>query len=461
MSENEADLAQHPSTVAQHPLMDSVALAEAAEELLRANDRGEYTVPAPDLYPHQWLWDSAFISIGIAHYDIERAKTEILHLLGGQWSNGMMPHMIFSTDPAYRAERNIWRSWINPNAPEDASTSGITQPPVLAEAIVRIGEHLPLSERRQWYKQVYPSLLAYHQWLYAERDPHQEGLVLQIHPWETGLDNTPPWMAEMREHLLPWWVRGLQVTKLSGLVRFLRRDTRKISPAQRFTSTEVLALFDTQKRLRRKSYDIHRILNRSLFTIEDLSFNSMFIRANEHLASIAKTLHEELPEELVANMARTREALELLWDDQSQQYYSRDFVTHRLLRTPSVATLMPLYAGSVTPERAARIVKLIENDHIFGTAYPTPTVPLSSDWFDENRYWQGPSWVNINWMIIDGLRRYGYIDHAEALRETTIEMVGHNGFYEYFNPLTGAPLGSEDFSWTAALTLDLLHRPIK
>jgi len=460
MSEKPQEVQETPAehTTPIHPLTDSVALADAAEQLLRANDRGSYTVPAPDLYPHQWLWDSAFIAVGIAHYDIERAKIEILHLLDGQWANGMVPHMIFNTSPAFRGDRNAWRSWVNPNSPDHVATSGITQPPVLAEAIVQIGAHMTLSERRTWYKQTYPKLVAYHQWLYKERDPHSEGLTLQIHPWETGLDNTPPWMAELREHLLPWWIRLLQSTKLSSLVRYIRRDTRRIPPEQRFTSTEVLALFDAQKRLRRKNYDIHRILNHSLFTIEDLSFNSILVRANEQLAGIAKTLRQQLPEDLEHRMQLTRKALELLWDEQSQQYYSRDFITHRLLRTPSVATLLPLYSGAVTKERAARLVSLLENDHIFGSAYPAPSVPVGSEWFDADRYWQGPSWVNINWLIIDGLRRYGYNDHAEALRETTLEMVGQGGFYEYFNPLSGAPLGSPDFSWTAALTLDLLHK---
>jgi len=464
MSENPgAPLEETPAkhTAPQHPLTDSVALADAAEALLRSNDRGQYTVPAPDLYPHQWLWDSAFIAIGIAHYDLERAQNEIRHLVSGQWSNGMLPHMIFNSSPAFRGDRNAWRSWVNPASPDHVVTSGITQPPVLAEAIVQIGSHMSAAERRAWYKEVFPALLAYHEWLYEERDPHHEGLTLQIHPWETGLDNTPPWMAELREHLLPWWIRVLQNTKLSSFVRYIRRDTRRIPPEQRFTSTEVLALFDAQKRLRRKNYDIHRILNHSLFTIEDLTFNSIFIRANEHLEHIAKALRKQLPAELQARMLHTREALELLWDDQSLQYYSRDFITHRLLRTPSVATLLPLYGGAVSKERAAQLVSLLENDQLFGSAYPAPSVPVSSEWFDADRYWQGPSWVNINWLIIEGLHRYGYHDHAEALRETTLEMVGQGGFYEYFNPLDGSPLGSPDFSWTAALALDLLHRKKK
>jgi glycogen debranching enzyme len=83
-------------------------------------------------------------------------------------------------------------------------------------------------------------------------------------------------------------------------------------------------------------------------------------------------------------------------------------------------------------------------------------VPTSSPWFNPKLYWQGPTWVNINWLIIDGLRRYGFKDHANALTESTLEMVTKAGCYEYFNPLNGAPYGGANFSWTAALAIDLL-----
>jgi glycogen debranching enzyme len=62
----------------------------------------------------------------------------------------------------------------------------------------------------------------------------------------------------------------------------------------------------------------------------------------------------------------------------------------------------------------------------------------------------------MNWMIIDGLERYGFKDYAEALRDSTIEMVEKAGFAEYFDPITGEPLGADGFSWTAALTIDLM-----
>ncbi len=37
-------------------------------------------------------------------------------------------------------------------------------------------------------------------------------------------------------------------------------------------------------------------------------------------------------------------------------------------------------------------------------------------------------------------------------------MVHTGGAAEYFDPNTGEPLGAHNFSWTAALTLDLLNR---
>lgn len=439
-------------------MQDKKELLAAAQAVLKENDRGDYTMPAGELYPHQWLWDSCFTAIGLRHFDVERAKIELTTLLSGQWHNGMLPNIIFRSEKRYRTDREVWHSQVNPFAPDHVSTSGITQPPMLAEAVVQVGKKLSWPERRQWYKTVWPGLLAYHQWLYRDRDPHNEGLILLIHPWEVGLDNTPPWTAELREHLLPGWIRALKQLHLLGVIGMFRRDAKHIPLDERFSTLEILALFDVQRRLRRKRYDIDKILDHALFSIEDLSFNSILIRANEHLVEIAKSIREEVPADLLESMQKTRHALDQLWDPYGGQYYSRDFVTHNLLKESSVATFLPLYAGSISQERANQLVKQLENEHTFGPAYPVPSVPLNSPWFHPKRYWQGPTWVNTNWLIIDGLTRYGFTEHAAALRESTLEMVARSGFAEYFDPLSGEPAGGGDFSWTAALIADLLKQ---
>ncbi|PZR97471.1 MAG: hypothetical protein DLM67_07915 [Candidatus Nephthysia bennettiae] len=61
--------------------------------MLRANDSGGWTRPSPQQYPHQWNWDSAFVSLGWATFDWERAAGEIESMLAGRWKEGMVPHV--------------------------------------------------------------------------------------------------------------------------------------------------------------------------------------------------------------------------------------------------------------------------------------------------------------------------------------------------------------------------------
>jgi len=429
-------------------------LQQEAQEVLARNDRELWTVPAAELYPHQWLWDSCFISIGLRHIDIERAKVELRSLLRGQWSNGMLPNIIFSGGE--RRHIDLWRSWVSPYAPDNVATSGITQPPMLAEAVYQVGQKLKAAERRSWYKEMLPALIRYHEWLYTDRDPHKQGLVLLLHPYECGLDNTPPWISELRKHSLPWWIGLIEKLRFDGLINLFRRDTKHVPPGQRMSNIEALAYWSALRRLRRKAYNSEALLPRALFAVEDLNFNAILIRANSLLRQIAKTAGHSLPKELDEAMLRSETALEQLWDETSGQYYSRSFVSHKLIEEPSIATLLPLYAGTISHERVARLVDLLKRQRVFSVSWPVPSVPLSSSYFDPNKYWQGPSWVNTNWLIIAGLKNYGYEAEAAVLKERTLAMVAKSGMYEYFNPQNAKGAGAPDFSWTAALVIDLM-----
>jgi hypothetical protein len=327
---------------------------------------------------------------------------------------------------------------------------------MLAEAVVRVGKNLKLPERRSWYRRIYPHLLHYHQWLYAERNPHDEGLAILLHPYESGLDNTPPWISELRKHSMPLWIRAIERVHLDGLVNRVRRDTRYVPAGQRMSNIEAMAYWAALRRLRRKAYNSEAILSRSLFAVEDLAFNSILIRANEHLKDIATAIKQEIPPKLQTDMLKSQTALEQLWDETTGQYYSRSFVSHKLIEESTIATLLPIYASSITEERAKRLVELLKSSKWFRAPWPVPSVPLNSSDFDPFKYWQGPSWINTNWLIIDGLERYGFDKEATDLKDRTLEMVAKSGMYEYFNPLNGKPAGAKNFSWTAALAVDLL-----
>jgi neutral trehalase len=224
------------------------------------------------------------------------------------------------------------------------------------------------------------------------------------------------------------------------------------------SNVEAAAYWAVLRRIRRKAYNSEAILSRSLFSVEDLSFNCIFIRANECLEEIAAGIGKELPADLKARINKSRDALDQLWDDQHSEYFSRSFVSHKLIEESTIAAFLPLYSGAINKEKAEHLVNMLKKRRTFASSWPVPSVPLNSPFFNQYKYWQGPTWVNTNWLIIEGLKRYGYKEEAEILKERTVEMVAKSGPYEYFSPLDGSPAGAENFSWTAALTIDLLKQ---
>lgn len=432
-------------------------LRTAAQAVLDANRREGYTAPAPHLYPHQWLWDSCFIAIGLRHYDTARAKQEIESLLAAQWHDGMVPHMVFAPDFEYQADRMAWHSAGNPASPDHIATSGITQPPLLAEAVSRIGSKLPRAERIDWYRVIVPKVVRYHQWLYSARDPFMTGLVSCVHPWETGFDNTPAWMEIQRSRRLPVWLQVMAHIGLVGQFERFRRDTREIPADQRYETADALASFAAQRRLRALRYNDAAMLARGPFNVQDAAFNAMLIRNNALLLKLASAAGVTVPPGLRASFTQAKSAFQDLYDESTGHYFPRDLSTGNLVPAASIASLLALYSGSVSKERAAALVKMIEDEHAFGPDFPLPSVPVNSPYFNPKRYWQGPTWLNTNWLVADGLRRYGYREYAAALAEISLELTSKHGFYEYYHPYDGKPLGAQGFSWTAALTIDFMH----
>jgi Trehalase len=291
-----------------------------------------------------------------------------------------------------------------------------------------------------------PKLIAYHRWLFRERVRPGSDLITLIHPWECGLDSTPPWMRALREWRKPWWVGAAERLHLARLLRRLRYDTRYLPAADRASDDDGLRMLALAVHLERYDFALGRLpVDRSVL-IEDVAFNAMFAAANDALTRLGATA-------LADETARHRVAFELLWHEPTQQYCSRDAVTHELLTEPTVAGFLPLFGGTA---RGAQLVERLRADENW-PAYPVPSVPVGAPHFHETRYWKGPTWVNTNWMIVDGLERCGETELAADLRRRTLDLVDAAGCSEYFSPLTGEGHGAGEFSWTAALAIDLAH----
>lgn len=406
-------------------------LRQEAIDVLATNDAGRFIKPGPRQYPGQWNWDAAFNVIGLAHFDPARAHQEVLSLLEGQWADGMLPHIVFhEPNVDYFPGPPVWGK--TPAMPSVA-TSGITQPPLLTTAVSRLHAIAP---DRSFLREVIDALELWHRWFH--RDRLVRGLVQIHHPWESGMDNSPRWDGAL--------------SRVEASPRPLpRRDRVHVPPDQRPTDGEYGAYLSILDYLRGVRY--RPPAGECPFRIGDVFVTSVLCRAEFDLADLWSGLGHS-PASTLRRRETLRRGLERVWNDEVGL-----FVDDRGEVVPTIAGLLAAYG--LPESRFTRCLAAgVSDPGTFGPSPQSPWYPTSvarhHPSFDPRRYWRGPVWVNINWLTARTLRRAGHIEAADRVRASTLELVAENGFWEYYCPETGEGLGSDRFSWTAALTIDLL-----
>jgi hypothetical protein len=433
-------------------------LTARAAYALRANSAGSMTRAAPDLYPHQWSWDAAFVSVGIAHLDPRRACAELDHLFSGQWRTGMLPHIVFDPDEhGYFPGPDRWAcAELSADAPSAPRTSGICQPPVHALAVERI---VAIADRqgpatsayvRDWLPGAYQRLLAWHRYLARARDPLATGLITVYHGWEGGMDNSPRWDGPYSRLAVP-----------GDLPPYRRRDTRIVPDrSQRPTRLEYDRYLTGVHELKRARYDDARIRATAGYLTTDVFMSAVFAAAGEALARIARDLGAGEVAELEEHAERFRAGVAASVDADLGLAVDTDLRALETLRVETVAGFAPLLCGGLDEAAERAMVELLRSERWTGNAalrhavLPT-TSPASPD-FRPRAYWRGPSWPVINWLFVWMLERRGRADVAAPLRRASLAQLAEGSLAEYYEPLTGEPLGSAHQSWTAAAALDLL-----
>jgi len=413
---------------------------EHAFAVLRENDRGTYTVPTKGLYPFQWNWDSCLTALGLAELDEDRAWTEIETLFVHQWPDGMIPHIVFHVpSDTYFPGPNVWGT----NRP--TPTSGITQPAVAGFAAKRLFDRAKdkaMAAAR--CRALLPKIDAWHRWFYENRDPHGEGLVAILHPWEAGRDNSVD------------WDEALAQVPTTGIAPYTRRDTDHANPAHRPTKAQYDAYMWLVEHFRALGWDNSRLHDASPFQVIDPAFNAILIRACTDLAALADELGEaEIAARNSAWAQRALPALDTLWSAESGRYLARNRVTGKLIDSQSIGGLLPVFA----PIPAARCHAIAE--HVQGLLkalnYIVPSHDIGTAGYEPQRYWRGPVWLVTNYMIADGLRNAGELAVADRIAQSSLELITKSGFAEYYDPKTGEPLGGGRFTWTAAMVIEFLR----
>jgi hypothetical protein len=434
-------------------------LAAQAAEVLRRNDMGGWTRAAPNLYPHQWSWDTGFIVIGLAHLDTRRAAGELTSLFTHQWRNGKVPHIIFNPDAppdSYFPGAEHWSSaGAFPDAPPAPPyTSALCQPPTHALGALRVWELAARDEEglaRGFLRGIYPKLLAWHRYLATARDPEGSGLVTIYHPWESGTDNAPRWDA------------ALEAVEVGDLPSYERQDLNHVDhPDERPTDEEYARFLWLVELIKRARCDEGTLNDSHPFLVKDVLFSAILVAANEALLEIARMV--EAPEEDVALIegwiGRGREGLDERWDPGLGLCLDYDLRRDAPLRARTIAGFAPLVAGGMEAGELEATLRTLYSPYFLGHPKLRRLLPPSTSpeepRFHPRNYWRGPMWPVMSWLLWRSLALVREEERAEALRRAALQELAEGGFAEYFEPFTGEPLGSDDQSWTAAVALDWL-----
>ncbi|TPE44045.1 amylo-alpha-1,6-glucosidase [Pontibacter mangrovi] len=181
---------------------------------------------------------------------------------------------------------------------------------------------------------------------------------------------------------------------------------------------------------------------------ESLDLNCMLVMEAKSLEAMARKLGlEEEANRWKADHER-RAALinKTFWDEENGFYYNVDKNTHRFtfkeendLKRDEIIGFLPLWAGIADKQQAERLVSKLTDPEQFWRPYGVPSLSAKDPYYNAKGYWNGPVWVEWDYLIMRGLMDYGYKQEARELVDrvaagmTEVLKKDHN-LWEFYSP---------------------------
>ena len=202
---------------------------------------------------------------------------------------------------------------------------------------------------------------------------------------------------------IPRWDKDEDVV-MEGGIPFTRESVAVAGPVGDTFYANVLRL---------PSKWFHFGWNRQLDWIDtscQMAFNAL------NLSRIARILKkDDIVAELSAEHKELADAInDALWDNVRGFYFDR--LGDRRLSRMHIGSFWALISEVATPERAERMVRQLDNPETFGLPYGVPSLAKCDPGYDlEKGYWRGPVWCPVMYMLLCGLRKYGFDKTARRL----------------------------------------------
>ncbi len=216
------------------------------------------------------------------------------------------------------------------------------------------------------------------------------------------------------------------------------------------------------------------------FELKAVDFNSYIASEYEVLSEFAAIIEKaDDAQNFAEKHSRQCELInKYMWNDEQKLYMDYDSSGGKQNILLSNAGFLPLLCGAASREQAGEMIKHLNNPDTFGTAIPIATLAKSEDSYNDKDMWRGPMWVNLNWLIIRGLQRYGYVDYVQSIRHKTMQVIEryyqrYGTFFEYYDaddemppfflPRKGCLNPREwihqvimDYGWSGTLYVDMM-----